>query len=75
MPREVEIGRFKVRSDEGKEYTIIQYQDYMMDRKAADLAANIEGFKRLTTEEEFHIHAIDSDTFRIYETGEIVKRV
>jgi hypothetical protein len=75
MPREVEIGRFKVRSEEGKEYTIIQYQDYIMDRKAADLAANIEGFKRLTTEEEYHVHAVDSDTFKIYETGDIVKRV
>jgi hypothetical protein len=75
MPREVEIGRFKVKSDEGKEYTIIQYQDYMMDRKAAELTANIEGFKRLTTEEEFHIHAIDSATFKIFETGEIVKKI
>jgi len=75
MPREVEIGRFKARSEEGKEYTIIQYQDYIMDRKAADLAANIEGFKRLTTEEDYHIHAIDADTFQIYETGDIVKRI
>ena len=75
MPREVEIGRFQVKSDEGKIYTIIQYQDYIMDRKAAELTANIEGFKRLTTEEEFHIHAIDADTFQIYETGEVVKRV
>jgi hypothetical protein len=75
MPREVEISRFKVKSEEGKEYTIIEYQDYMMDRKAADLAANTAGLKRLTTEEEFHIHTIDPDTFRIYETGEVVKRI
>jgi hypothetical protein len=75
MPRDVEIDRFKVRSEEGKDYTIIVYQEYIMDRNAADTSANIEGFKRLTTEEEFHIHTIDPDTYRIYETGEIVKRV
>ena len=75
MPREIEINRFKVKSDEGKEYTIIQYQEYIMDRKSADLTAEIEGFKRLTTEEELHVHAIDSDTFKIFETGEIVKKI
>ena len=75
MPREVEIARFKVKSDEGKEYTIIEYQEYIMDRKAAELTAEIEGFKRYTTEEELHVHVIDPDTFKIFETGEIVKRV
>jgi len=75
MPREVEIARFKVKSEEGKEYTIIEYQEYMMDRKSADLSANIEGFKRLPTEEEMHIHTIDPDTFKIFETGEIVIRI
>lgn len=74
MPREVEIDRFKVKSEEGKEYTIIQYQDYIMDRNAADLAANTKGFTRLTTEEELHVHTIDSNTFQIFETGEIVKK-
>jgi hypothetical protein len=47
----------------------------MMDRKSADLSANIEGFKRLPTEEEMHIHTIDPDTFKIFETGEIVIRI
>lgn len=75
MPREVEIARFKARSDEGKEYTIIEYQDYIMDRNAAELTANITGFKRLTTQHGWHIHAIDGNTFKIYETGEVVKRV
>jgi hypothetical protein len=75
MPREVEIARFKARSEEGREYTIIEYQDYIMDRKAAELTANIQGFKRLTTSQGWHVHAIDANTFKIYETGDVVKRV
>ena len=75
MPREVELNRFKVRSEEGREYTIIQYQDYIMDRNAAELTANIQGFQRLATDKGWHVHSIDKDTFKIYETGEVVKRV
>lgn len=75
MPHEIEIDRFQVRSEEGKEYTIIKYQEYIMDRKSSDPTAEIEGFKRLATEEGLHIHTIDSDTFKIFETGEIVKRI
>jgi hypothetical protein len=72
MPREVEIDRFTVKSDEGKEYTIIEYQEYIQDRNSD---AEKEGLKRLTTSEEFHVHVIDNNTFKIFETGEIVSKI
>ncbi len=72
MPREVEIDRFKVKSDEGKEYTIIQYQVYIQDRNTD---AEVPGLKRLTTSEEFHVHYIDPKTYKIFETGEIVRKI
>jgi hypothetical protein len=72
MPREVEIDRFTVKTDEGKEYTIIQYQEYIQDRNSD---AEVLGLKRLTTSEEFHVHVIDSDTFKIFETGETVRKI
>jgi hypothetical protein len=75
MPREVELTRFKAKAETGREYTIIEYQDYMMDRNAAELTANIQGLKRLTTDKGLHVHTIDPDTFKIYETGDIVKRI
>jgi hypothetical protein len=74
MPREVEISRFKAVAGTGREYTIVEYQDYIMDRNAAELTANIQGMKRLTTDRGYHVHTIDKDTFKIYETGDIVKR-
>lgn len=71
MPREVEIDRFTVKNDEGKEYTIIEYQEYIQDRNTD---AETEGLKRWTTTEELHIHYIDPKTFKIFETGEIVRK-
>ena len=72
MPREVEINRFIVKNDEGKEYTIIEYQEYIQDRKTD---AETVGLIRRTTPEELHIHYIDPNTFKIFETGEIVRKV
>jgi hypothetical protein len=72
MPREVEIDRFTVKTDEGKEYTIIQYQEYFQDRNSD---AEVAGLKRLTTSEEFHVHYIDPKTYKIFETGEIVRTI
>ena len=71
MPREVEIDRFKIKSDEGKEYTIIQYQEFIQDRTSD---AEIKGTVRLTTLEKLHVHYINPDTYKIFETGEIVKK-
>lgn len=75
MPREVEIDRFTVKSDEGKEYTIIQYQEYIPSRESNDPAAEVAGLKRLATSEELHVHFIDPKTFKIFETGEIVRKI
>ena len=72
MPREVELHRFTARSDEGREYTIIEYQEYIQDRNSD---AETVGLKRWTTSEELHLHYIDSKTFKIFETGEIIRKV
>ncbi len=72
MPREEEIERFAARSDESKDYTVIVYQEYIMDRQTD---AESKGPLRHTTPEEYHLHVIDPDTYKIFETGEILKRV
>jgi hypothetical protein len=71
MPREVEIDRFTARDDEGKEYTVIEYQEYIQDRNSD---AETAGLKRWTTTEELHLHYIDPKTFKIFETGAIIRK-
>jgi hypothetical protein len=72
MPREVELDRFTAKTDEGKEYIIVEFQEYIQDRNSD---AETQGLKRWTTSEELHVHFIDADTFKIFETGEIVRKV
>jgi hypothetical protein len=72
MPREVELDRFTAKDDAGKEYTVIEYQEYIPDRNSD---AETTGLKRWTTTEELHLHYIDDKTFKIFETGEIIRKV
>lgn len=72
MPREVEINRFTASDDEGKEYTVIEYQEYIQDRNSD---AESVGLKRWTTTEELHLHFIDPQTFKIFDTGEIIRKI
>ncbi|MGD0855327.1 MAG: hypothetical protein ABSA18_05930 [Dehalococcoidia bacterium] len=72
MPREVEIDRFTAKTDEGKEYIIVEYQEYIPDRNSD---AETIGLKRWTTSEELHVHYIDPKTCKIFETGEIVRKM
>jgi len=72
MPREVELNRFKAKTAEGKEFTLIEYQDYIQDRNSD---AETPGLKRWTTSDDQHVHYIDGITFKIFETGEIVTKV
>jgi hypothetical protein len=71
MPREVELDRFVARDDQGKEYTVIEYQEYIQDRNSD---AETQGLKRWTTSEDLHLHYIDDKTFKIFETGEVIKK-
>ncbi|MGD0355008.1 MAG: hypothetical protein ABSB31_06165 [Dehalococcoidia bacterium] len=75
MPREVELDRFTAKTDEGKEYIIVEYQEYIPSRGYDDPSTETLGLKRWTTSEELHVHYIDPQTFKIFETGEIVRKI
>ena len=71
MPREVELDRFTAKDDAGNLYTVIVYQVYVQDRNTDKES---EGLKRWTTSEELHLHVIDPNTFKIFETGVIIRK-
>ena len=70
-----EIGRFIAKTDTGKEYEIIQFQEYIDVSSHDDPNAEVPGHKFLRTAEGLNINLIDSQTFKIVETNEIVKKV
>jgi len=75
MKREVETDRFLVKTDTGKEYTIVQYQEYILAASHDDPHAEIEGLKRLYTSTGLDVEYIDSKTFKVGGTNEIVRKV
>jgi len=69
MGREVEIGRFPVKTNDGKEYTIIRYQEYI-----SSSSGEIPGMKRFRTSDGLDVTYIDSETFKIIVTNETVRK-
>lgn len=72
MVREVE--RFLAKTDKGKEYIIVHYQEYL---STDDFAGHeeIEGQEGYVTSEGLVVNRIDSETFQIVETNEVVRKV
>lgn len=75
MKREIVIGRFQVKADSGKEYTIMEYQAFISAASLDNPRAEIAGLKRLATSTGLDVNYIDPKTFKIVETGEIVRKV
>ena len=75
MPREAEIERFRAKTDTGKEYVIVMYQQFI-DVSSHDFPrAEIPGLKRLITSDGLTVRYIDPTTFKIDLTGETVRKV
>jgi hypothetical protein len=72
----VETDRFLAKADSGKEYVVIQYQDYIdvstHDNPNSKILSRI---KRLETEDGLLVTYIDEKTFSIFDTGEIIRKV
>lgn len=75
MNRERETDRFLVKTDDGKEYTIIQYQEYISTSSFDNPHGEVEGLKSLSTSTGLHVNYIDPKTFKIVETNEIVRKL
>lgn len=72
---EREIERFHARTDSGKQYTIIAYQNMISVATFDSPRAEVPGMKRLVTLEGLAVNYIDPKTFKIVVTNEIVRKV
>ncbi len=68
---ESKINEFKARTKEGKEYTVCEYQELL---GITPYRKEILGSKRLATNKGLKVVEIDSYTFRIVDTGEIIQK-
>ena len=69
-----EIDRFNAKADSGKMYTITIYQEYIPAGTLDSPHDMIEGPKSVFTSSGDRVNRIDSETYQIVQTGEIVYR-
>jgi hypothetical protein len=72
--RTVEIDRFMVKSDSGKEYTLVEYQDYIPIPSSYGGSGEFKGLKRLVTTGGLDVNDYDPVNLVITETHEVVRR-
>ncbi len=75
IKRTKEIDRFKVKSESGNEYIIIQYQEYLNAESGDHPDDEILGRKIFLTFDGALVNYINPKTFEIFATKEIVRKV
>ena len=73
--REVVLRTFSVQTARGRRYVVIEYQQYVSTAGQPNPDAEIPGLRRLATSEGMHVNNLDSETFQIVETNEVVRKV
>lgn len=74
MNRESEVSRFTAKTDSGKIYIIIEYQEYISTASLPNPNAEMPGLKRWATPNRLAVNQIDAETFQIVQTNEIVRK-
>jgi hypothetical protein len=74
--REVEINSFRVKSENGMDLIVIEYQEEIdVTHHGSDHREYIQGMKRLATSTGLSVNQIDPQTFKIVSTGETYRKV
>lgn len=61
-------------SDDGRAYTVLQFQEFEYSSSQSDPNAKILGDIRLALPNGRPVHFVDDETFRIVSTGKIVRK-
>lgn len=75
MTRQVKIGSFLARTDSGKEYTIIEYQEAVSAPSFDAPTGKVAGLCTYLTSTGLDVSQIDAKTFKVIQTNELVRKV
>jgi hypothetical protein len=70
-----QIGIFKAKSDAGETYTVTEFQEYISVLTNIGNNNEFEGIKRWKTSTGSEVKQIDSNTYRIVPSNEIIRKV
>ncbi len=72
--RTVETDRFTLRTDGGKEYTLVEFQDFISTPPSFGPDGEIRGLKRLMTTTGLTVSDYDPEKYKVIETNEFIRR-
>ncbi len=72
---EQETRRFKAVSDNGAEFTVIEYERLHEHRELSGQTSFTRGLKRLVLSDGSTVVQIDPETFKILRTNEVIRKV
>ena len=72
---EKEIGRFIAEDDDGVAHHMIEYQQYELYTAPRQATETIEGGKRFMLDDGSPVQDMEDGTFKIIETGKIIRKV
>ena len=76
MHREIEVDRFMAKTDLGKQYLIMVYQEYLPAGTYTNPRGETEGKRRLVTSNGLNvIYNANGMYYKVLETDELVRRV
>jgi hypothetical protein len=70
-----QIGSFQAKSDSGQLYTVIELQEYDSVLISTGTIVETEGLKKWQTSTGSLLKQIDSETYQIATTNEIVRKI
>ena len=75
MSLEFVVDHFKVRSESGKEYTLVEFQEHISKSDDNGSGTPKEGYRRFATSKGIPAFQIDSETFEIFGSGQLVQKI
>ena len=73
--KEIEVGRFECRDQDGNSYTVIRYEGVVPAPTSSDPNATIPGMRRLALAEGKRVNYLGGTTFRIVQSGKTIRKV
>lgn len=72
---EKEIERFEAESDDGTIYTVVIIQEYRDASSMSNPNSWVPGLKRLELLDGSAVNSLDSKTFKVVATDEIIRKI
>ena len=72
---EQETRRFRARSDDGREFIVIEYEQLHEHRDLSGQTSFTRGLKRLVLSDGSTVVQIDPETFKILQTDVVIRKI